>query len=311
MTYYRNRARFSAPATISPLGYSDRQASYLTSLVDTVQMSLTDLPETDTLFTTVVDALVPHLPVVDAVKAGQPADKALVSSAIDALVKIKTTVTTVRAPQVAAQGAPAVRSNAHPGKCADCGESVAAQAGALTGRPGAWEVRHLPGACPVAAPAPEVPLGLHYIDGRVVEVYLTKYGRHAGKVLIGSSFRYEKGAILGLSEATLMTAEQAAQYGRTTGHCCACGLEIGAGKTESTLVSLAQGYGPVCAKNNGWPSLTVTAAKASLRAAGISHPLLVDTSNECAGGTCGPVGTWTCSKHNAESQRLGRRAENE
>lgn len=128
---YNNRyARFSAPAAPSPLGYTDKQAAFLASLVDAVQAALGDVPDTDPLFTSVVDALVPHLPVVDAVKASQPADRALVSSAIDALVKLKTTVTTVRAPQVAAQvavehlGLPKgarVIPTRYGGKCSQCG----------------------------------------------------------------------------------------------------------------------------------------------------------------------------------------------
>jgi hypothetical protein len=170
------------------------------------------------------------------------------------------------------------RRNAHPGNCSLCGQSIPAQAGLLLGRPGAWEVRHdgpCPEAAPAAPPAPPVPLGLHqHPDGRIVKVYVTGTGNRAGKVLLGSSFRYQKGAIVGLSDATLMTAEQAKKYGRTTGHCCNCSKKIGEGDTVSTLISLAQGYGPDCAKRNGWPTLSADNAVAVLLADGIDHPLL-------------------------------------
>lgn len=170
------------------------------------------------------------------------------------------------------------RRNAHPGRCHLCGQGVEAQAGLLVGQRGAWKVQHE--TCP-AAPATtpvvvDLPLGLHqHADGRVIKVYVTQNGRKAGKVLVGSSFRYERGATIGLSADTVLTAEQARQYGRTTGHCCNCGDEIGHGDTVSTLISLAQGYGPVCAKRNGWPTLSPDEAVTTLLAEGIDHPLLV------------------------------------
>ena len=173
-----------------------------------------------------------------------------------------------------------VRANAYPGKCATCGTRVEAGAGRYERVSGVSTVWHLDGQCPTeaaapATPATDLPLGMHQVGDKVVKVYLTQNNRKAGKVLVGASFRYEKGATVGLSEATLMTAEQARAYGRQTNTCCNCAKEIGHGDTEATLQSLAQGYGPDCAARNGWPTVSVREAVTTLLAEGIQHPLLV------------------------------------
>lgn len=126
------------------------------------------------------------------------------------------------------------------------------------------------------APAADAPVGLHLSpSGAVVKVYLTRNDRKAGKVLEGHSWQYVSGATRGLSDATLMTAEQAKAYARTTGCCVNCGKEIGAGDTAETLRSLAAGYGPNCASRHGWTFPSVKDAVAILQAEGITHPLLV------------------------------------
>lgn len=46
------------------------------------------------------------------------------------------------------------RPNKFAGKCAGCQGAVLANEGQLTGSTGSWTVRHLPGECSTAAPAP-------------------------------------------------------------------------------------------------------------------------------------------------------------
>lgn len=225
-------------------------------------------------------------------------------------------VTSLRAACAAMVPAP-VRANSYAGTCATCHGHVAIGAGRIVRELGKWATYHLAGECPqvAAADAPAAPaaagpapVGLHLLAGKVVKVYLTQNNRLAGKVLQGHSFTYQRGATAGLSAATLMTAEQARAFGRETGTCCNCGEEIGHGDTSSTLQSLAQGYGPVCARRNGWPTLSVTEAVATLRAEGIDHPLL--HTDECTEGqTCHHDSL--CSKHSAEYQRRHGRAANE
>jgi hypothetical protein len=52
-----------------------------------------------------------------------------------------------------------IRANRHPGRCADCGHPVAAEAGRLDGsRDAGWTVRHLDGQCDTSPPpAPAAP----------------------------------------------------------------------------------------------------------------------------------------------------------
>lgn len=236
-----------------------------------------------------VEAIAPTLP-----PAGQQAlqfqaqrDEALLiavlqgtSTAPEAAVQALQGMLATAAAFAPAPAAP-VRSNSYAGTCATCGTRVAAGAGRIDKVAGKWTTYHLDGQCAEAAAAPaapagEAPVGLHMVDGKVVKVYVTQNGRKAGKVLTGHSFTYERGATVGLSEATLMTAEQARAYGRQTGTCCNCGEQIGHGDTESTLRSLAQGYGPVCAQRNGWPTVTTDEAVRILQAEGITHPLLAN-----------------------------------
>lgn len=95
-----------------------------------------------------------------------------------------------------------------------------------------------------AAPSSGDPVtepGLYMRDGMVYKVQQSKIGRLYAKALVGTSFTYEVGAIARLRGSDLMSKEDAAAYGRTTGVCCVCGRLL----TDEG--SVAAGIGPVCA----------------------------------------------------------------
>lgn len=99
----------------------------------------------------------------------------------------------------------------------------------------------------------EVPEGMHVFHGTTYKVQVAKNGsgRRYAKVLEQHDgrwiFVYAPGVIRDLSEATCMSAEEAAQFGALYGICCNCARDL----TDER--SIAAGYGPVCAANNGWP----------------------------------------------------------
>jgi hypothetical protein len=138
-----------------------------------------------------------------------------------------------------------------PGPCDTCGHPVQQDEGyyflKMTGK---WAVHHKVGACssaPVPAPV-VVDEGLYRTnDGRTIMVYRTQNGRLAGKLLIGTKFQYQQGLVNLAGMGTKLTAEQAAEYGKLTGHCIACCRAL----TDDRSVTV--GYGPVCANRYGWP----------------------------------------------------------
>ena len=90
------------------------------------------------------------------------------------------------------------------------------------------------------APAPS---GLHVLDG---EVYRVVVSRESGRpyalrlVEAPGAFEYAPGAVRHLSEDTLMTLEEARDYGVRYGVCAACG------RTLTNPESIEYGIGPVC-----------------------------------------------------------------
>lgn len=113
-------------------------------------------------------------------------------------------------------------------------------------------------------PKAEPVVGIHFVDGEYISVYQTKTGRLAGRrlhIVNGKgSFEYEAG-ILGkydLSEATILTQEQASVFGRTHGFCVFCCRDL----TDDR--SLAVGYGPTCASNHDLPYPSIEEASAIL-----------------------------------------------
>lgn len=98
-------------------------------------------------------------------------------------------------------------------------------------------------------------------DGRIVRVYTTRSGHLAAKVLrIEDGHGYLDYAgrepLADLLDEHRLTAEEAAQLGRTYGFCVNCARLLDDDR------SLAAGYGPQCAQMNGWhyPSKSEAAA---------------------------------------------------
>ena len=92
----------------------------------------------------------------------------------------------------------------------------------------------------VEAPAPS---GLHVLDGEVYRVVVSRgSGRPYALWLVESTggFEYTPGAVRHLSEDTMMTLEEARDYGVRYGVCVACG------RTLTNPESIEYGIGPVC-----------------------------------------------------------------
>lgn len=118
-----------------------------------------------------------------------------------------------------------------------------------------------------AAPAATAGVGLYQHDnGAVRKVYMTQNDRLGCKLLTvmgeHGSFQYEKGGTRTVSEALaagtahLMTQDEATAFGRLHSFCCNCAKDLDDDR------SVAAGYGPTCADNNGWhyPSYEQAAA---------------------------------------------------
>lgn len=93
-----------------------------------------------------------------------------------------------------------------------------------------------------------VPEGMHRLDGVVYKVQRAVHGsgRPYAKALAqdehgGFSFEYAAGVVKRLSEDTLMTLDQAKQFGALYGTCCACGRVL------TNEESIEAGIGPICA----------------------------------------------------------------
>ena len=91
------------------------------------------------------------------------------------------------------------------------------------------------------APAPS---GLHVLDGEVYRVVVSRdSGRPYALRLVAActgAFEYAPGAVRRLSEDTMMTLEEARDYGVRYGVCAACG------RTLTNPESIEYGIGPIC-----------------------------------------------------------------
>lgn len=99
---------------------------------------------------------------------------------------------------------------------------------------------------PAEVAATEPPEGIHQHDGVIFKVQVAKQGsgRKYAKRLDpdAQSFDYVgRGPLANLSEDTLMSAEEAAVFGRLYGFCVRCGADL----TDED--SIARGIGPICA----------------------------------------------------------------
>lgn len=104
---------------------------------------------------------------------------------------------------------------------------------------------HGPEPIAVAPVHVDPPEGVHFFDGRVIKVQQSAQGRRYAKVLVqsGDGWEFEyvgRGPLADLSEGTLLTLAQAAEFGHLYGVCACCGLLL------TDEVSIVRGIGPVC-----------------------------------------------------------------
>lgn len=175
----------------------------------------------------------------------------------------------VEAPVPAAAGIAlpdGAKVNRFAGKCVNCKGNVPEQGGYFL-RDGAGKVRvyhvtcEAPATAAPAVPAAEVPVGLYcHQDGPEVEVWRVYVGRQSGRRQAArltvhgdhGAFEYVKGGtrMVDTGVATgalrLVTEQEAHAFGSLHNWCVNCGLAIEDDR------SIAAGYGPVCADNNGW-----------------------------------------------------------
>jgi hypothetical protein len=184
-----------------------------------------------------------------------PKTKAQASKLIDDLLAMPkaATATTTETPSTNR------RANRYGGKCVRCGGWVEAEAGYLAKTTaGKWAAEHI-GECPAApkatatAEAEEAPEGMHRLaDGTIYKVQIAHHGSgrpYAKRLVVHgageATFEYAQGAVRQLSTATLMTLEEAKEFGALYGVCCRCAA------TLTDEGSIAAGIGPVCA-SKGW-----------------------------------------------------------
>lgn len=100
-----------------------------------------------------------------------------------------------------------------------------------------------------------VPEGMHKFGGVIFKVQRAVHGsgHPYAKALLedgsesGWGFEYVAGAIRNLSEDTLLTLDEAKEFGRVTGTCVYCA------RTLTDERSIEVGCGKTCASNNGIP----------------------------------------------------------
>jgi hypothetical protein len=236
--------------------------------------------------------------------------KALKAQAATSVASMTTSATTNGMP---ADGRP----NRYPGKCQSCKGQVPGGAGYFVrSSTGKVVVFHLPGQCPevkpAAVPFTEDEQGM-YIDEATGDVWKLYIGRQSGRLQAGNivdhnghgAIEYVKGGLTIVADLRaagtlrLMTQDEAAAYGRTHGFCVNCALAIEDDR------SLAAGYGPVCAENNGWwyptyeeaaqvlrrPVINKSAGKTVLPTCQVCGEAVEDTDDPCLAGTPDYKGT--------------------
>lgn len=144
----------------------------------------------------------------------------------------------------------APRTNQYRSPCSQCDRQVEAGTGYLTGGPGAWVTTHR-APCPPAVTAPveaapveDPPEGVHTLDGKVwkVQEARTTGGRRYLKTLTDGGWVYlgRRAPFFDLSPETLISIDEAAEYGHLYGVCVVCGRDL----TDEH--SIERGIGPVC-----------------------------------------------------------------
>lgn len=213
------------------------------------------------------EALTPHKDTLAAVLGGQEVDRRAISPAIDALLALNKRLASAAVPvEYPALGScQRVIANKFRKDCWSCDESVDAGEGLAVLDDTGWTTWCKPCAKgekvasttePAAPAEPSEPAyepkrgDVHVVDGEFYRVsisqssrrpYLTKWA--------GKGYVYAAGAIrtLNLSDDTLATAEQAAEFGKAYECCCFCARDL------DTPESITVGYGPTCAAKRNLP----------------------------------------------------------
>jgi hypothetical protein len=169
--------------------------------------------------------------------------------------------------------------NSNPGACATCGHTVASQAGFYFGPfsvGNRWKTHHKDGEClSTPAPAPVVvEEGFYRVGDDIIQVYMTKNSRLAGKALSpAGKFEYRAGAVATAATGERITEvevaaetcmrkygalpgsqellDMAVRYGTESGECMFCANELT--DPRSNPNQGGKGYGPVCAKKYSLP----------------------------------------------------------
>lgn len=224
---------------------SDRQVTFIQNLIEQVRALTT--PENADEVTT---AIRPVASIITEVVAGRRPTKAEASQVIETLIGVQRLATPG---PTAEQQAILDGLRSHPSGFASSLLAQHGKSGRLSDRQ--WDAarRLLSDAQAHTERTPEDDAALahgtvHLNDrGEYIQVRLSKAGRTYGKVWTGSGWEYRGGAVSGLSAATLLTAEQAAEFGHTYHQCVNCAKAL----TDDR--SIAVGYGPTCAAKHGWP----------------------------------------------------------
>lgn len=137
--------------------------------------------------------------------------------------------------------------NSSQGACSSCGHVVPANAGFYFGPfpvGDRWKTHHKAGECSTE-PAPAqvtVEEGWYVVGGDIIQVYMTRNGRLAGKRADEATGKmvYAAGAVSTVATGTKLTVAEAAAYGHRTGRCLICSREL------TVQESIDRGIGPVC-----------------------------------------------------------------
>lgn len=204
--------------------------------------------------------------------AAAPLTAKRASQLIDSLLKIPAT-------------APKIRENMYDGVCVKCGGTVPSKTGRIEKSPttGRWQTFHLTAADCITdaekavrdADRVDEP-GLYFapvIAAPTGDIYRVRQSR-GSKRLYGEKivtytrtnpdgteytdvrFIYNANALLFLRKSDKLTWAEARAFGKAYGACVACG------RTLEDPRSLVQSYGPKCAENYHWPTVTKKQAEA-------------------------------------------------
>lgn len=212
--------------------------------------------------------------VLDKVVSDEPLTGKRVSVIIDAMKTLNKNMAEDRAKQ-GGSSSRGDRSNRHPGRCVDCGQTVEADAGVLFKTDGKWTVAHLDGKCPSPI---EIEVEIEGIDLSPLEAFASrgivrfgvpnsdtrlkvqvKFARN-GTIYVDDAAAYGYGAKYGqqrqgqgyrgdiIEELTAILDDPHAaviRYAELTSRCGVCNAPL------EDAASINRGMGPICATKFG------------------------------------------------------------